>query len=106
MDLAHYSSNAGIPFTLSSNLVKALYISIGQKLSSSQYELVQHYGKRIFEVLNSYGFVPYSNDNTKVFTIVTSENKMTGFCRHMNKNRLLLSNESKYLKNREWCQRC
>ena len=104
LDLAHYSSNAGIPFTLSSNLVKALYTSICQKLRTSQYELVQHYGKQFFNILNLRDFVPYSNDNTKVFTIITSENRMAGFYQHMDQNKLLLSNESAYLKTRGWCQ--
>lgn len=104
LDLAHYSTNAGIPFTLSSNLVNALYTSICQKLRPRQYELVQHYGKQFFKILNACDFVPFSDANTKVFTIVTSKNKMTGFYRHMNQNKLLLSNESKYLKTRGWCQ--
>jgi aspartate aminotransferase-like enzyme len=104
LDLAQYSNNAGIPFTLSSNLLKALYTAICQKLQPAQYELVQHYGKQFFQILHACDFVPFSDANTKVFTIVTPGNKRTGFYQHLNQNKLLLSNESQYLKNRGWCQ--
>lgn len=104
LDLIHYSINAGIPFTLSSNLVKALYASIFQKLRSGHYELLQHYGEQFFKSLNDHGFVPFSDANSKVFTIVTSGKRKSDFYRYMKQKKILLSNESKYLTIRGWCQ--
>ena len=104
LDLTHYSINAGIPFTLSSNLINALYVSISQKLCAGHYELTQHYGKLFFTLLNEYGFVPFSDANTKVFTIVTSGKRKSDFYRYMKQKKIVLSNESKYLTARGWCQ--
>ncbi len=104
LDLMHYSINAGIPFTLSSNLVKALYVSIVQKLHHGHYKLIQNYGNQFFKILNDHGFVPFSDANTKVFTIVSSGKRKTDFYRYMKQKKLVLSNESKYLKSRGWCQ--
>ena len=104
LDLTHYSINEGIPFTLSSNLVKALYVSICQKLRPGHYELIQHYGEQFFNMLTDHGFVPFSDANTKVFTIVTSGKSKSDFYRYMMQKKILLSNESKYLTSRGWCQ--
>ncbi|HET9744631.1 MAG TPA: aminotransferase class V-fold PLP-dependent enzyme [Chitinophagaceae bacterium] len=104
LDLTHYSTHAGIPFTLSSNLVKALYASIFQKLRAGHYELIQHYGEQFFKILNDHGFVPFSDANSKVFTIVTSGKRKSDFYRYMKQKKILLSNESKYLTIRGWCQ--
>lgn len=104
IDLQHYSINAGIPFTLSSNLVKALFISILQKLCPGHYKLIQNYGEKFFNILNDHGFVPFSDGNTKVFTIVTSGKRKSDFYRYMKQKKILLSNESKYLTTRGWCQ--
>ena len=104
LDLSHYSMNAGIPFTLSSNLVKALYTSTVQKLRPGHYELIQDYGEQFFKILNDHGFVPFSDASTKVFTIVTSGKRKSDFYRYMKQKKILLSNESKYLAIRGWCQ--
>ena len=104
LDLTHYSINAGIPFTLSSNLVKALYVSIFQKLRPDHYELIRTYGEQFFKILNDQGFVPFSDANTKVFTIVTSGKRKSDFYRYMKQKNILLSNESGYLTTRGWCQ--
>lgn len=47
-DLTHYSRKKGIPFTISSNLVKALSVSIEQKLEDDQFDLIQKYSKQFF----------------------------------------------------------
>ena len=104
LDLTHYSINAGIPFTLSSNLVKALYVSVVQKLRPGHYALIQNYGEQFFKILNDHGFVPFSDANSKVFTIVTSGKTKSDFYRYMKQKKILLSNESKYLTFRGWCQ--
>jgi aspartate aminotransferase-like enzyme len=104
LDLRHYSIKSGIPFTISSNLLKALYTSICQKLKKEQFELISEYGKEIFKILNSYKSVPFSNANTKVFTIVASEKVNQNLFYSSKDKHLLLSDESDYLKKRHWRQ--
>ena len=104
IDLSHYANNDGIPFTISSNLVKALSVSIQQKLQPDQFQFIQYYGERIFETLNKKDIVPFSNAHSKVFTIVMPGEAGLHFTRHMKQNKLLLSSESEYLKSREWQQ--
>lgn len=104
MDLTHYAKNDGIPFTISSNLVKALSVSIQQKLQPPQFQFIQYYGERIFETLNKKEIVPFSNADSKVFTIVLPGEACLHFNRNMKQNKLLLSSESEYLKSRQWCQ--
>jgi aspartate aminotransferase-like enzyme len=70
LDLQHYSIKSGIPFTISSNLVNALYTSIQQKLQCNQFELLQEYGEKFYSRLSEQQLVPFSNQHTKVFTIV------------------------------------
>lgn len=104
IDLAHYAKNDGIPFTISSNLVKALSVSIQQKLQPAQFQFIQYYGERIFETLNKKDIVPFSNAHSKVFTIVMPGETGLDFYRNLKQNKLLLSSESGYLKSREWRQ--
>lgn len=103
-DLSHYSRKDGIPFTISSNLVKALSVSIVQKLKDDQFGLVQEYSKQFFSVLNKNGWVPFSNANTRVYTIAVSEMVKPLFIKSMEQHKLLLSHESDYLKARNWMQ--
>ncbi len=104
IDLSHYAKNDGIPFTISSNLVKALSVSIQQKLQPAQFQFIQYYGERIFETLNKKEIVPFSNAHSKVFTIVMPGETGLDFYRNLKQNKLLLSSESGYLKSREWRQ--
>ncbi len=103
LDLAHYSAHSGVPFTVSSNLVKGLYVSIGQKLNEVQFELMQEYGGQIFKILKEHDLVPFSKPDTKVFTIISGiKNKK--FIHDVKRRGVGLSYESDYLKSRKWCQ--
>ena len=104
LDLHHYSVKSGIPFTISSNLLKALYVSIGQKLREEQFELLDKYGREFFKILNHYDLIPFSNNNTKVFTIVTAQKRREVLFHSLKDKKILLSHESDYLKKRQWCQ--
>lgn len=104
LDLYHYKTAAGIPFTISSNLLKALYVSSRQKLQDVQYELIIEYRKRFFNSLNNASVVPFSNENTSVFTIIPPGSATQQLVNQMVKLRLLLSYESDYLKEKRWCQ--
>jgi aspartate aminotransferase-like enzyme len=104
LDLYHYKTSAGIPFTLPSNLLKALYVSTRQKLQKEQYLLIKQYRKSFFNILNDAALVPFSNELTSVFTIVPPGSIVQQFTRNMMQQHLLLSYESDYLKVKRWCQ--
>jgi aspartate aminotransferase-like enzyme len=104
LDLYHYKTAAGIPFTIPSNLLKALYISARQKLQAEQYELIQTYRKTFFSILSDASIVPFSNEHTSVFTIVAPGSITQLFTMHTTQKHLLVSYESDYLKKRRWCQ--
>ncbi len=103
LDLANYCTNSGIPFTLSSNLLKALYIAISQKLNEAQFELIHEYGGQIFKILKEHDLIPFSKADTKVFTI-TAGIKNKKFIHDVKRKGVGLSYESDYLKRRGWCQ--
>lgn len=104
LDLHHYLQKKGVPFTISSNLVSALYTSIQQKLQINQFELLQEYGERLFNRLSSQNLVPYSDPQSKVFTIVHHDNSRKDFIDKMNYKQILFSCESEYLVKSNWCQ--
>jgi aspartate aminotransferase-like enzyme len=103
LDLSHYAATAGIPFTISSNLLKALYVSICQKLQPEQFELINYYGEQFYLKLNDLDLVPFSNPHTKVFTIISGKRNPC-FIGSLKKQGVWLSHESDYLLKREWCQ--
>jgi aspartate aminotransferase-like enzyme len=102
LDLGYYQWKEGIPFTISSNLVKALHASLSIKLRSIQYELTQEFGFQIYDALERHSAVPFSNARSKVFTLVLNEPATV--IDHMKAQGLLLSYESEYLKRRNWYQ--
>jgi aspartate aminotransferase-like enzyme len=103
LDLGHYEFHGGVPFTLSSNLLKPLYVSIRQKLQPDQYALVQDYGQRFFQALHSRGIAPFSDAGSKVFTLV--DNETTGeLTREFSSRQIVWSSESQYLLKRGWSQ--
>ncbi|HUS02779.1 MAG TPA: aminotransferase class V-fold PLP-dependent enzyme [Chitinophagaceae bacterium] len=104
LDLHHYCLNSGIPFTIPSNLINALYVSICQKLREQHFELLDKYGREFFKILNKYDLIPFSNKNSKVFTLVTSQKRKEAFIHSLTDKQILLSHESDYLKKRQWCQ--
>jgi len=104
LDLYHYKTSAGIPFTIPSNLLKALYVSASQKLQEEQYLLIKQYRKTFFKILNNAALIPFSNELTSVFTIVPPGSIVQEFIRNMMQRQLLLSYESDYLQVKKWCQ--
>jgi len=104
LDLHHYKTSGGIPFTIPSNLLKALHISTRQKLQEEQYELIARYRKMIFGLLDDLSLVPFSNEHSGVITMVPPETMLPKLINHFRKHRLEISYESDYLKKRGWCQ--
>jgi aspartate aminotransferase-like enzyme len=104
LDLAHYSVNRGIPFTISSNLLKGLFVSLRQKLDDEHFELIKEYGNQFYKILNNYNVVPFSQPYTKVFTIAAPSKNCKQLIKEVKKQRVVISYESDYLKIRGLCQ--
>lgn len=104
LDLAHYSLSSGIPFTISSNLLKALYTSIHQKLNNDQYDLIKEYGKQFYSILHGYNLIPFSQPNSKVFTIAAPRAGRKSLIKEAENGGIVISYESEYLKSRQLCQ--
>lgn len=103
-DIAHYATKSYIPFTISSNLVSALYTSIVQKTAEFLPEIIQKYSGQYFETLQAYNLVPFGNAGSRVFSIVLPDEKNKKFIDEMQNRNILLSYESEYLKKRNWSQ--
>lgn len=104
LDLANYSCKNNIPFTISSNLIHALYTSILQKKTANHSNIIQQYSNKYYDIMNHYNVVPFSDRHSKVFTVVVPADKKSFFIRHMANKNIILSHESEYLKKRNWAQ--
>ena len=103
LDLGRYATASGVPFTLSSNLVKALLVAARQKLQTQQHALVDHFGAEIFSVLKDHGIAPFSSEQSKVFTLDNTRVK-GDLVLAMKEDNVILSEGSGYLMTRGWCQ--
>lgn len=104
LDLANYSSKNNIPFTISSNLIHALYTAILQKNTADHFNLIQQYSNKYYDIMNRYNVVPFSDPHSKVFTVVVPAEKKPLFIDHMANKNIVLSHESEYLTKRNWAQ--
>lgn len=104
LDLNHYKTAGGIPFTILSNQVKALNISARQKMQDEQYQLIGEYRKIFFNLLDDRSLVPFSNEYASVLTIVPPKSMRPKLITYLHKFKHIISYESDYLKNRQWCQ--
>lgn len=103
-DIAYYSDKCQVPFTISSNLIDALYVSMQQKMTAHQADLVHQYCHQFFAILNAYDLAPYGNPGSRVFTIILPEDRLNAFIHQMAGKQVALSHESEYLKKRTWAQ--
>jgi aspartate aminotransferase-like enzyme len=67
LDLQCYQENAGIPFTISSMLLKSLLTGSRLKLNHSCFERTANYSREIHHILKKYNLLPY--ENFHVFTL-------------------------------------
>jgi len=103
-DLAEYDKKYGVPYTIASNLVHALNVGIKQKLQEEQFELIDTYSQACFNLLNESGVLPFDNSRSKVFTISWPGGKPNHIITQLQKEAIIFSYESEYLKRRSWCQ--
>lgn len=104
LDLANYSCKNNIPFTISSNLIQALYTAIIQKHAAGHSRMIQQYSSQYYDIMNHYNVVPFSDRHSTVFTVVVPAGKKSLFIDHMDNKNILLSHESEYLMKRNWVQ--
>jgi aspartate aminotransferase-like enzyme len=67
LDLHYYQKNTGIPFTMSSMLLKSLLAGSRLKLNTSSYQRTADYSREINAILKCNDLLPY--ENFHVFTI-------------------------------------
>jgi aspartate aminotransferase-like enzyme len=103
-DISHYEEKENIPFTISSNLLHALYTSLVQKMTENQPGLIQKFCDKYFSILNAWNLVPFNNHGSKIFTIILPKEKSAIFIDQMAHKQVVLSYESGYLKTRAWSQ--
>jgi aspartate aminotransferase-like enzyme len=103
LDLGQYFAKSGVPFTISSNLVEALNVSIRQKLSAQHYNLIARYQNLIANMLQQSSLAPFSQRQSFVFTLIPHENYLP-MLDQFRENELVVSFESEYLRKRKWIQ--
>jgi len=92
------------PFTLSSNQLAALYEAAKLKLNQKTWNQMDQYSSMVFNAFREYGIVPFSNEDSKVFTFVPSNFSSLNFCQEMKQQGVELSCHSDYLLARNWFQ--
>jgi aspartate aminotransferase-like enzyme len=100
LDLGYYKKKDGIPFTISSNLLNPLYVSIRQKLNDEYFGLIHDYSNECWRMLRNNNLLPFCNRNSKVFTLSSHRN----FISKLKAEHILISYESEYLLKRDFCQ--
>ncbi|TDH24607.1 alanine--glyoxylate aminotransferase family protein [Segetibacter sp. 3557_3] len=103
-DLSHYKKKDGVPYTISSNLVHALNVSVRQKLNCEQFELIEDYSQRCFSVLNDGKILLFHNPGSRVFTMSSPANTTKEMAGRLLAENIVCSCESEYLRSRDWCQ--
>jgi len=78
--------------------------SITEKNSASQLQLIEEYSGLFFEIFDGYQLVPFSRSASKVFTLSFPGETSEAFIMEMASNKILLSFESNYLRQRSWMQ--
>ncbi|MBD1397898.1 alanine--glyoxylate aminotransferase family protein [Pontibacter sp. JH31] len=103
-DLQIYESNEGIPFTLSSNQLKALHVSIKKTMNVDCWKGKDTYAEKIYSALQPFGIIPFATKESRVFTIVQSEVNSEDLYLKLSQSGVLLSCQSRYLRERNWIQ--
>jgi aspartate aminotransferase-like enzyme len=104
IDLGLYAGKGGIPFTISSNLVSALLVSLKQKLVNDQYILLEKYREKISALLQQATLAPFDHTPSFVFTITPPADEYRDVLAQLSKAGMIISYESDYLKKRGWIQ--
>jgi aspartate aminotransferase-like enzyme len=104
IDLGLYVGKGGIPYTISSNLVSALSVSLKQKLVDDQYALLEKYREKISALLRQAALAPFDHTPSFVFTITPPADEYKDVLEQLSQAGMIISYESDYLKKRGWIQ--
>jgi len=102
-DLSLYDEKR-TPFTLSSNLLEALFTAAKSKLNQKSWNRTNHFSNKIFQEFHATGIVPFSRKNSRVFTFVSRNFSSVKFCEELKECGVELSCHSDYLLARNWFQ--
>jgi len=104
LDLYHYKNANGIPFTFSSIQLQALHNSIQEKMNNATWKQKDFQAKKLYNLLNPLGIIPFANVKSRVFTLVMPNIDSQELGLKLNKNGLISSYQSNYLLERNWLQ--
>lgn len=104
IDLGDYAGKGGIPYTISSNQVSALFVSLNEKLVKEQYSLLEKYREKISSFLRQAHLAPFDHSQSFVFTLVPPAEEYNDVLEQLSRSGLTVSYESDYLKKRRWIQ--
>jgi hypothetical protein len=102
LDLDHYARMEGIPFTISSNLLRALYAGGGFKLETEYYKKTTLFCAEIKNLLSHFDLIPFRNFH--VFTLASSSISSSCIEEKLSSLSILSSGTSEYLKRNNWLQ--
>ncbi|HEY4965041.1 MAG TPA: aminotransferase class V-fold PLP-dependent enzyme [Puia sp.] len=102
MDFRYYQEQRGIPFTISSILLKSLMAGSRLKLSAASFRRTEDYAREIHKILKEYDLLPY--DNFHVFTVAPTRYRARELGEHLNAYGMVSSYQSDYLEKRNWLQ--
>lgn len=102
LNLKYYQEKNGIPFTISSNLIKALHVSCKTKLTDSNYKAVENISQQVHCLFKKMNILPF--DNYHVFTLAFNDQKAMLIAKELEKNNILAAYQSDYLIKMNWMQ--
>lgn len=102
-DLSLYDEKK-TPFTISSNLLEALYTSSKVKLREEIWAQKDQLSTKVFQAFHSLEIIPFSKKDSRVFTFVPKQFNSVKFCQDLKENGIELSCNSDYLLSRNWFQ--
>lgn len=103
-DLSFYSKRNGIPFTLSSNLLYALYVGICKTMHKAYWLKKDRQAHRIFNVFRDTELIPYAKPYSRVYTIVQNNVGTKALYKYLYDLGLQFSYQSDYLLHKNWIQ--
>jgi aspartate aminotransferase-like enzyme len=102
LNLKYYEEKNGIPFTISSNLIKALHAGCKLRLTESNYSVVKNISQQVRHFLNELDVLPF--ENYHVFTLAFNDRSASLISNELARNKILSSYQSDYLEKRNWLQ--
>jgi len=104
LDIGVYEQKNGVPFTIASNLLKALGVGAQNNINTNHWDKLDKFSDIIFDALAPLGVIPFAKRGTRVFNIVPKNMKSTELEERLLALGIILSCRSEYLISRNWIQ--